>query len=175
METCPNVGFELWQARKARGLSRAELSSLTKLRIGQIEAFEGNDLQALPPTFFVRRHLHLYASELGLNGDQVVRRYLSQFNLENDDSVVTEPRSTPFIQTPTRSMRIPLARVAMLAIIVLVGLLFVNAPAALLGRAPTSHDGPAAVPAVSVPLENPGYATVVARSRSIATSARLAY
>ncbi len=55
METCPNVGFELWQTRKARGLSRAELSSLTKLRIGQIEAFESNDLQALPPTFFVRR------------------------------------------------------------------------------------------------------------------------
>ena len=176
METCKNVGFELWQARKARGWSRAQASSVTKLRIGQIEALESNNFAALPPPVYVRQHLRDYVRELGLDPHELADRYLAQYTREsvNTDSTVT-PQATrrAFPALPIAR----LARVAMVAIIVLVTYLFLNPPVQVLANVAGSDAVQSTVRTTTEQKVevNASYGTLVERSRDIAIASRLVH
>jgi hypothetical protein len=170
METCRNVGFELWQARKAKGWSRAEASAVSKLRVGLLEALESNDLDALPPTVYLRRHLRTYARDLGLSPESVVTRYLDQFGLETPATSAHSVANSGWTLRP--QVIAPLRRAALAAILVLVSLFFFNPSIRLSDGAETDAATVAPAPEIEV---NASFGAVRETSRNIAISSRLSH
>lgn len=74
-----NVGAVLRHARRQRALSLAELADATKIRVTLLRAIEANQRGQLPETIFLRGFVRAYAREVGLDPDDVARRYLEQF------------------------------------------------------------------------------------------------
>jgi hypothetical protein len=76
-----NVGAELVRARHVRGLSIEEISNRTKVRRETLSAIEdnrGDDLSALD----LRSALRAYAAEVQLDPDDVIERYVAQFEAQ---------------------------------------------------------------------------------------------
>src|SRR5687767_8848551 len=76
-----NVGAELVRARHFRGLSIEEISNRTKIRRETLSAIEDNrvdDLSALD----LRGALRAYAAEVQLDPDDVIERYVAQFEAQ---------------------------------------------------------------------------------------------
>ena len=76
-----NVGAELVRARHFRGLSIEEISNRTKIRRETLSAIEDNqvdDLSALD----LRGALRAYAAEVQLDPDDVIKRYVAQFEAQ---------------------------------------------------------------------------------------------
>ena len=72
-------GAELAQAREQRGITLSELSRRTKIGIEALKAIERCDVTALPGGLYTRGFLRAYAREVGLNPDDIVRRYREKF------------------------------------------------------------------------------------------------
>ena len=72
------IGSELREAREQRGISLAEISERTKIRQSVLRAIENDDFEGLPGSVIMRGFLKLYAREVGLNPDDVGRRYTAQ-------------------------------------------------------------------------------------------------
>lgn len=62
-----DVGSELQRARRARGLSTAEVSDATRIRASLIDAIERNDFDACGGDVFARGHVRTIASALELD------------------------------------------------------------------------------------------------------------
>jgi cytoskeletal protein RodZ len=171
MEICKNVGVELWQARQARGLSRAQASERTKLRRGQIEAIESNDIDALPPPAFLRGHVRAYAAELGLQPDDTANRYLAQFGITTSAGRTAES-ATPSVISLLR-FRTAFTRAAMVAVLMVVGLLFLQSPGKARDISPIAAPTAAArdaSPVSASPTKSSNFVAVAERSRSITYS-----
>ena len=89
-----NVGRELAQAREGRALSLTELARRTKISEAALRAIERNDARALPRGIYVRGFLRAYAREVGCDPDELVRRYLIQFDDEGVEGKETLEQST---------------------------------------------------------------------------------
>jgi hypothetical protein len=74
-----DVGLELRQARERRGLSLQRLSSTTKISPRVLQAIETCDERQLPAWVFTRSFVRSYATEVGLDPEDTVHRYLEQF------------------------------------------------------------------------------------------------
>ena len=72
-------GAELAQAREQRGITLPELARRTKIGVDALKAIERGDLTALPGGLYTRGFLRAYAREVGLNPDEIVRRYREKF------------------------------------------------------------------------------------------------
>jgi cytoskeletal protein RodZ len=166
MEICKNVGVELWQARQARGLSRAQASDRTKLRRGQIEAIESNDIDALPPAAFLRGHVRAYAAELGLDPDDTANRYLGQFGIVSTAGRTAEP--PPRSVVSLLRFRAAFTRAAMVAVLMVVGLLLLQSPNWTRDVSPVAAVTEREVATVfASPGTSSNFVAVAARSRSI--------
>ncbi len=74
-----DVGAVLRQAREKKGLTLERLSALTRVTRPILKAIEQNDRDAIPPRPYGRGFVRIYASEVGLDPEQVVRDFFSQF------------------------------------------------------------------------------------------------
>src|SRR5438105_1164803 len=74
-----DVGSKHRAARERRGVSLRQIASATKISIGALEALERNDLARLPGGIFSRAFVRSYASEVGLDPDETIQEFLSQF------------------------------------------------------------------------------------------------
>ena len=72
------IGSDLREAREQRGVSLREISERTKIRQAVLRAIENDDFQGLPGSVIMRGFLKLYAKEVGLDPDDVGRRYTAQ-------------------------------------------------------------------------------------------------
>lgn len=75
-----DVGSELAQARRRRTLSLNELARRTKISVTTLQAIERNDATELPRGIFMRGFLRAYAREVGCDPEEIVGRYLNQFD-----------------------------------------------------------------------------------------------
>src|SRR5262245_13838928 len=75
-----DFGAELAQARERPGITIAELARRTKIGVDALKAIERCDVTALPGGLYTRGFLRAYAREVGLNPDEIVRRYREKFN-----------------------------------------------------------------------------------------------
>jgi cytoskeleton protein RodZ len=91
------VGAELRDARERAGLSLRALADRTKIPVQTLEALERDDISRLPGGIFLRSFVRSYASEVGLDAQQVVQRFVARFP---DASVEEAP--TPYIANPER-------------------------------------------------------------------------
>ncbi len=74
MET---LGEKLKTIRTQKGISLEEISQITKIKVSSLEAIEADDFDRLPSTVYTKSFIRLYASHLGLDGNDCVREYIS--------------------------------------------------------------------------------------------------
>ena len=72
------IGSELREAREQRGISLREIAERTNIRLPVLRAIENDDFRALPGSVIMRGFLKLYAREVGLDPDDIGRRYTAQ-------------------------------------------------------------------------------------------------
>jgi cytoskeletal protein RodZ len=97
-------GRHLLQEREFRGLSRDEISKLTKLPPVIIEALESGVPERMPPQAYVVGYLRSYAGAVGLDADDIVLRWQEVVGHE---------------QKPSRRVRPPVLGAAVAAVVVL--------------------------------------------------------
>lgn len=90
------AGADLRHAREQRGLSLDELSRRTKISLKILESLEANQLDKLPEPIFVRGFLRAYAREVGLNPEETVQRYLTQFPPRGEAAERATATPSPF-------------------------------------------------------------------------------
>jgi cytoskeletal protein RodZ len=90
-----DFGGKLRQARERRGVSLRQVSSATKISLGVLEALERNDVSKLPGGIFSRAFVRSYASEVGLDPDETIRDFVSEFSKEDAAAVQSAPPVPP--------------------------------------------------------------------------------
>jgi cytoskeleton protein RodZ len=72
-----NFGAELRREREMRNISVREISDTTKISTRFLTAIESGDYAALPAPVFTRGFIREYAGYLGLDGEEMVDRYMA--------------------------------------------------------------------------------------------------
>lgn len=72
-----DLGSELRKAREASGLSLREVATRTKISVTSLEALERNDPSRLPGGIFGRSFVRAYATEVGLDPEGTVERFVA--------------------------------------------------------------------------------------------------
>jgi cytoskeleton protein RodZ len=85
------LGRLLREARTARELSLADVESVTRIRQKYLEALESGDFASLPRGAVARGFLRTYATFLGLDADEMLRRYGKESGDAGDDISIAEP------------------------------------------------------------------------------------
>ncbi|MBI2370096.1 MAG: helix-turn-helix domain-containing protein [Deltaproteobacteria bacterium] len=70
-----SLGAYLKQERERRGISLSEIARVTKVNERQLGALEADQFDQLPPPPFVKGFIQAYAQVVGLDSQEVVRRY----------------------------------------------------------------------------------------------------
>lgn len=85
-EEAQSFGNWLRQQREVREITLREIADASKISFRYLEAFEQDRFDVLPAGIFARGFLRQYARYVGLDGDDVVNRYLSaQQSLEPEE------------------------------------------------------------------------------------------
>jgi cytoskeleton protein RodZ len=74
-----DFGTMMKQARETRGVSLRQIADATKISVTALEALERNDISCLPGGIFSRAFVRSYANEVGLDPEQTVRAFITQF------------------------------------------------------------------------------------------------
>ena len=74
-----DFGARMRQVREQRGVSLREIADATKISVSALEALERNDISRLPGGIFSRGFVRSYAEQIGIDPEQTVREFLSQF------------------------------------------------------------------------------------------------
>ena len=74
-----SFGTRIRHAREARGVSLRQIADTTRISVRALEALERNDVARLPGGIFSRAFVRSYAAEVGIDPEQAVREFLSQF------------------------------------------------------------------------------------------------
>src|SRR5437762_13790613 len=74
-----DIGAELRNARKARKLSIEEIARVTKISPSVLRAIDRNDFDSVPGGLFTRGFLRAYAREVGLDPEEIVDLYRTEF------------------------------------------------------------------------------------------------
>jgi|SRR6185369_8580472 cytoskeleton protein RodZ len=80
-----DFGARMRDARERRGVSLRQIAETTKHSVSALDALERNDISRLPGGIFSRAFVRSYAAEIGVDPEQAVREFISQFP---HDSVV---------------------------------------------------------------------------------------
>ena len=74
-----DFGGKLRQARERRGISLRQIATSTKIPMAALEAIERNDISKLPHGIFGRAFVRSYATEVGLDADEIVHEFAEAF------------------------------------------------------------------------------------------------
>jgi cytoskeletal protein RodZ len=105
------LGSRLKQARLAKGVSLRQIEASTKISVGALEALEKDDYARLPGGIFARSFVRAYAGAVGLNPDDTVHEFLTEFEkFERDNErSAKRPEITPddleFLERQRRALR----------------------------------------------------------------------
>jgi len=113
------LGEYLKSKREARDITLEEIAKATRIRKAILEAIESNKHDILPPRVFTQGFLRSYASYLGLDESDVVKRYqetLEEVEAKNDEEEIASQKPPKKVLTP--------ARIIVLSIIFIVALAF---------------------------------------------------
>ncbi len=81
------------RARETRGIPLSQIASATKISVAALEALESNDISRLPGGIFSRAFVRSYATEVGLDPEQMVRDFMAQF--PHDSVMAGSPHVPP--------------------------------------------------------------------------------
>ena len=102
-----DIGSRIRQAREQRGLTLRDIANTTKISTAALNAIEHNDFARLPGGVFSRAYLRAFATEVGLDADELTREYRARFETEIPAGPLPRPRTNwfdrvrPFYRLPT--------------------------------------------------------------------------
>jgi cytoskeleton protein RodZ len=98
------VGARLQRAREERGCSLESIATRTRVPPRILAAIEREEFQRVPSGIFLRGYLRAFATELGLDPDDVVHAYLEQVSPapKEDVRVAPEEGAAPGDRSPDR-------------------------------------------------------------------------
>ena len=74
-----DIGADLRNARQARRLSIEQIARVTKISPSVLRAIDRNDFDSVPGGLFTRGFLRAYAREVGLDPEEIVQLYRTEF------------------------------------------------------------------------------------------------
>jgi transcriptional regulator with XRE-family HTH domain len=77
-----DIGSRIRHAREQRGLTIRDIANTTKISTAALNAIEHNDFTRLPGGVFRRAYVRAFATEVGLDADELTREYRSRFEIE---------------------------------------------------------------------------------------------
>jgi hypothetical protein len=80
------LGADLRRERERRGLALRSISENTKVSIALLEGLEADDISRWPGGIFRRAFVRAYAQCVGLDADDVIRRFERQFPVEGAEA-----------------------------------------------------------------------------------------
>ena len=86
-----SLGQYLLRERRMREIGLEEITACTRIRKVHLQALEGDKHDGLPARPFVLGFLRAYAQYVGLDGEDLVTRYL--FQLQNDPQSASQTAS----------------------------------------------------------------------------------
>lgn len=135
------LGTELRQAREQQGLTLRDLSERTQIRQPVLRAIEGDDFRHLPGGVIMRGFLKLYAREVGLDPDEIARRYAAHLESTGPDRPGDDGGDAADRGPTATSTAAPAAsRVTRAGAVGAVAVLAVLAVGYLVSRSPTAPD-----------------------------------
>jgi cytoskeleton protein RodZ len=113
------LGDYLKTAREAQNITLEEVSQATRIRRTILEAIENNNYDLIPPKVFTQGFIKSYASYLGLDENDVIKRYHEimeslELKKETDEPLEQEPPQ-PFL-TPGRLVVLGIVCIAALTV-----------------------------------------------------------
>jgi len=87
------IGAALRDARERQGLTLRQIAATTKISISVLEALEREDISRLPGGIFGRAFVRSYAQEVGLDPEEIIRRFIVQF--PSDTVTAGHPTARP--------------------------------------------------------------------------------
>lgn len=111
-------GQYLRRQRILRGISRNDVVRVTKVSLEYLEALENNQFEKLPPRAFVVGFLRVLSRYAGLDGDEVVNRFLSEEALRKETEVV-QAQETGYFRRHLRMFLVIFGVVGLLALMFL--------------------------------------------------------
>jgi cytoskeletal protein RodZ len=88
-----DFGSKLREARERRGISLRQIANATKISVSALEALERGDISRLPGGIFSRAFVRSYATEVGLDPEQMTQQFMAEF--PHDSVTAGHPASTP--------------------------------------------------------------------------------
>ena len=79
------LGAILKAAREKKGVSLEDIQMITKIRLKHLEALEAGDFAQLPGEVYVKGFLANFAKTVGLDGDEILKKY---YELKNRETMV---------------------------------------------------------------------------------------
>jgi len=134
-------GAVLRKAREEKGLSYQEVEDSIKIRVRYLEALENENYGILPGTTYTRGFLRTYAKHLGINPQEIIDNYNASLVKEAESEI--QPPLSPIPSNQVWFRPIVLAGMAILAVIIVVGIIFVSN---LGNKSGTSHYTPIPLP-----------------------------
>jgi cytoskeleton protein RodZ len=77
-----DIGSRIRHAREQRGLTLRDIANTTKISTAALNAIEHNDFARLPGGVFSRAYVRAFATEVGLDADELTREYRARFETE---------------------------------------------------------------------------------------------
>ena len=108
------VGAELRAVREQLGWSITELSVRLKIRVAQLEAIEAGNLAALPAPAYATGFIRAYADMIGLDPDEILRRFRAAGMVPPKQPKLAFPRPVP-------DRAVPPGALALLVLLIAVG------------------------------------------------------
>lgn len=99
----PDFGVKMRHLREERGVSLRQIADVTRISVSVLEALERNDISRLPGGIFSRAFVRSYAIEVGLDPEQTVRDFLSQF--PHETLIAGSPHAAELRRAPGTSRR----------------------------------------------------------------------
>lgn len=98
-QATPDFGMKMRRLREERGVSLRQIADVTRISLSVLEALERNDISRLPGGIYGRAFVRAYAIEVGLDPEQAVRDFLSQF--PQDSVIAGSPHTTDLGHLPS--------------------------------------------------------------------------
>ncbi len=144
--TPTDVGARLRAAREAKQISLREIAATTKISVSALEALEENDVAQLPGGIFTRAFVRSYATEVGLDPEEVMRDFVAQVPVEGideEEKYDSQSREHDLFQSQQRMAATVLKLVAISAAVLLLYLGWAVTTGTDAPEAPVAETAPA--------------------------------
>ena len=144
--TPTDVGARLRAAREAKQISLREIAATTKISVSALEALEENDVAQLPGGIFTRAFVRSYATEVGLDPEEVVRDFVAQVpaeGIDEEEKYDSQSREHDLFQSQQRMAATVLKLVAISAAVLLLYLGWTVTTGTDAPEAPVAETAPA--------------------------------